>query len=77
MDVLLGSSQFIRAVRDEIGVSYSDRAIYRWVAELKMRPPYSLSDVDAIVHYGLQRRSKIKPDTAKSRTVNYLRSKAS
>jgi hypothetical protein len=77
MDVLLGSNQFIRAVRDSIGVAYSDRAIYRWVSELEMSAPFSLSDVEAIVHYGLQRRSKIKPSMAKTRTINYLRSKAS
>jgi hypothetical protein len=77
MDVLFGSSQFVRKVKDSIGMSYSDRAIYKWISELKMQPPYSLGDVDAIVHYGLQRRSKIEPDTARSRTVNYLRSNAS
>jgi hypothetical protein len=77
MDVMFGAGQLVRMLRDRLGSSLGASTVYRWLNEFgHFHPPYDLTHVDALAHYGVQRRGKVEARVAKQRTIEYLRSKS-
>lgn len=76
MDVVFGAGQLVGMVRDRLR-NVGRSTVYRWLQEFGcFHPPYDLSHVDALEHYGIQRRSKVPAAVAKERTISYLRGKS-
>jgi len=77
MDVIFGAGQLVRMLRDRLGGRLGKTTVHRWLNEFEhFHPPYDLTHVDALAHYGIQRRGKVEARVAKQRTIEYLRSKS-
>jgi len=77
MDVMFGAGQLVRMLRDRLGDSLGKSTVHRWLNEFEhFHPPYDLTHVDALAHYGIQRRGKVEARVARQKTIEYLRSKS-